>query len=357
MAANVENEVNSNYETPLESPGNTEQRGMDQQQIAQAVNSLSNACQEVMKAFRSEKAMRVMAKTGKANLHFSGKPVSVFSASQHSSDDWIVDNGASDHMTSYSDIMINPHAVEYPVHIILPDGSSKAVHTVGDVQLNEDLILKDVLYVPEFKYNLLSVSKLVCEGKLSAHFHKEFCVLQDHLSKRYLAIGRSQGGLFRIKSSRNKEEAGLSALGNKITNTSECNVLGDKDFELLHKRLGHVSVSKMLHIPGCQEQPKNDFFCDTCSLAKFHKLTCSPSVSYASNCFDLVHIDLWVPYKVASLNGTSYFLTIVDDHSRATWTYLLHNKQQVCDVLDAFIRFVRNQFGVTVKTVRTDNGT
>lgn len=320
MAANVENEVNSNYETPLESPRSNDQKGMDQNQIAHAVNNLSNACQEVMKAFRSEKAMSVMARTGKANLHFSGKPISVFSVSQHSSDDWIVDSGAFDDMTSYSDIMINPHAIEYPVHIILPDGTSKPIHTVGDVQLNEDLILKDVLYVPEFKYNLLSVSKLVCEGKLSAHFHKEFCVLQDHLSKRYLAIGRSQGGLFRIKSSRNKEEVGLSALGNKIINTDECNVLGDKDFELLNKRLGLVSVSKMLHILGFKGKLRHDFLCDTCSMVKFHKLTCYPSDSYASTCFDLVHIDLWGPYRVPSLNGASYFLTLVDDHSRATWT-------------------------------------
>ncbi|GJW71743.1 ribonuclease H-like domain-containing protein [Tanacetum coccineum] len=38
---------------------------------------------------------------------------------------------------------------------------------------------------------------------------------------------------------------------------------------------------------------------------------------------DLVHLDLWGPYKMASREGFKYFLTIVDDFSRAVWV-LLH---------------------------------
>jgi len=58
-------------------------------------------------------------------------------------------------------------------------------------------------------------------------------------------------------------------------------------------------------------------------MAKFAKLPYALSKSHASACFDLVHIDIWGAYKVPAHGKYRYFLTIVDDHSRATWVYLL----------------------------------
>ena len=42
--------------------------------------------------------------------------------------------------------------------------------------------------------------------------------------------------------------------------------------------------------------------------------------------FDLIHCDIWGPYNVPTHDGMRYFLTIVDDCSRFTWTYLLKYK-------------------------------
>lgn len=36
--------------------------------------------------------------------------------------------------------------------------------------------------------------------------------------------------------------------------------------------------------------------------------------------FELIHIDTWGPHKNTTYNGFKYFLTIVDDYSKATWT-------------------------------------
>ncbi|XP_019092352.1 PREDICTED: uncharacterized protein LOC109129155 [Camelina sativa] len=52
-----------------------------------------------------------------------------------------------------------------------------------------------------------------------------------------------------------------------------------------------------------------------------------------------------------------YFLTIVDDYSRAVWTYLLLEKSEVRNVLTNFITYAEKQFSKVVKTVRSDNGT
>ena len=62
-------------------------------------------------------------------------------------------------------------------------------------------------------------------------------------------------------------------------------------------------------------------------------------------------------YKSPALNGAHYFYTIVDDKSRATWTYLVHTKDQVLSVLTQFLQYVETHFKAKVKYVRSDNGT
>lgn len=52
-----------------------------------------------------------------------------------------------------------------------------------------------------------------------------------------------------------------------------------------------------------------------------------------------------------------YFLTIVDDHSRGVWVFLLHNKAQVKATLRSFVKMVERQFQKNIKIVRSDNGT
>ncbi|GKB45085.1 ribonuclease H-like domain-containing protein, partial [Tanacetum coccineum] len=48
---------------------------------------------------------------------------------------------------------------------------------------------------------------------------------------------------------------------------------------------------------------------------------------------ELVHLDLWGPYRVVSKEDHRYFLTIVDDFTRAVWVYLLKSKEEVFDCI------------------------
>ncbi|GJP74122.1 hypothetical protein CLOP_g4756 [Closterium sp. NIES-67] len=43
----------------------------------------------------------------------------------------------------------------------------------------------------------------------------------------------------------------------------------------------------------------------------------------------LVHMDVVGPTRAPSLSGSRYFLTIVDDHTRAVWVYPLNSKGEV----------------------------
>ena len=71
--------------------------------------------------------------------------------------------------------------------------------------------------------------------------------------------------------------------------------------------------------------------------------------------FELLHCDLWGPYKTTSC-GSKYFLTILDDYSRAVWIYLLPSKRDAPKHLRDFIALVERQFNTHVKTIRSNNG-
>ncbi|KAF7822172.1 uncharacterized protein G2W53_027627 [Senna tora] len=65
-----------------------------------------------------------------------------------------------------------------------PVNASYFVNFTGKVRLAKGLVLDKVIYVPEFKYNLISVSKLVARSDLQVTFHKYDCVVQDLLTKK-----------------------------------------------------------------------------------------------------------------------------------------------------------------------------
>lgn len=70
----------------------------------------------------------------------------------------------------------------------------------------------------------------------------------------------------------------------------------------------------------------------------------------------LIHVDIWGGYSVPSHFGARYFLTIVDDSSRATWVYLMQHKSETKHYLKLFIAPIKTQFGRKVQKIRTDNG-
>lgn len=49
----------------------------------------------------------------------------------------------------------------------------------------------------------------------------------------------------------------------------------------------------------------------------------------SKNDFDLLHIGTWGPFVEPTVDNSKYFLTIVDDFSRATWVFLVRAKSDV----------------------------
>ncbi|GJV26785.1 ribonuclease H-like domain-containing protein [Tanacetum coccineum] len=77
----------------------------------------------------------------------------------------------------------------------------------------------------------------------------------------------------------------------------------------------------------------------------------------SSSLGELVHLDLWGPYRVTSSEGFKYFLTIMDDYTRAIWVYLIKSKDEVSPFITVFYNLIENQFNKKIKVFRSDNGT
>lgn len=79
-----------------------------------------------------------------------------------------------------------------PIKIVLPDGFVKLV-------LTPTITLNYVLYVPEFKHNLLSVGKLLDQNHFVAKFEHNLCVSRDLTTSKVLAVGQRHQGLYKFK--------------------------------------------------------------------------------------------------------------------------------------------------------------
>jgi hypothetical protein len=72
---------------------------------------------------------------------------------------------------------------------------------------------------------------------------------------------------------------------------------------------------------------------------------------------ELLHMDLFGQIAYISIGWSKYCLVLVDDYSRFTWVFFLQEKSQTQETLKRFLRRAQNEFGLTIKKIRSDNGT
>ncbi|XP_076942861.1 uncharacterized protein LOC143612872 [Bidens hawaiensis] len=165
--------------------------------------------------------------------------------------------------------------------------------------------------------------------------------------KSHLVLGDMLNGLYLLEAIKNFADS--SFLFNKTCNSVVT-------VETWHNRLGHLPVYKLKQLSFISNSSfKSIEHCDICSKARQHKFPILISSTSTSKIFELIHIEVWGPYHIATYNGFRYILTIVDDYSRTTWTHLLSTKSNAFSIIQSFIEMVSNQFGTTVKCIRSDN--
>ncbi|CAI7759685.1 unnamed protein product [Closterium sp. NIES-54] len=139
---------------------------------------------------------------------------------------------------------------------------------------------------------------------------------------------------------------------------------GEADWETWHERLCHVNfpmLQKLVKdgsLKGMEDKGavKEIGGCPTCLETKFTKFPFSSGTGPAKAPLALVHMDVVGPTRAPSLSGSRYFLTIVDDHTRAVWLYPLKTKGEVAAViLKEWMPRAQRESGHKVKVIRTDN--
>jgi hypothetical protein len=70
---------------------------------------------------------------------------------------------------------------------------------------------------------------------------------------------------------------------------------------------------------------------------------------------DLIHSDVW-SCSTKSLGGYPYYVLFIDDFSRFTWLYHIHNKSDVFIVFVQFKSLVENQFSSSIKQFQCVGG-
>ncbi|KAK2982173.1 hypothetical protein RJ640_029076 [Escallonia rubra] len=188
-----------------------------------------------------------------------------------------------------------------------------------------------------------SDSKLTPDLNCTLTFWQNFFVIQDLHSRRLIGVGRERNGLYYLEPIK-----GGKAL--TARNTISAN--------MWHLRLAHLSVNRISLIPDLSVSfdCKKTSFCDVCYKAKQTSLSFPLSMNKTQHVFDLIHCDIWGPYKTKSISGCHFFLTIVDDFSRATWVFLMKHKSETKEYLLQFFNWVHTQFHMDIKALRTDNG-
>ncbi|KAK0607139.1 hypothetical protein LWI29_010020 [Acer saccharum] len=108
---------------------------------------------------------------------------------------WIVYSGATSNICSYAPSFTTLHPIQN-AFVTLSNHARIQVFFAGTVKLNDDLVLRDVLFLPQFKFNLLSVSALAKDSSLTVSFFSDCCLVQDHSNKRMIGKGKRLEDLY-----------------------------------------------------------------------------------------------------------------------------------------------------------------
>lgn len=271
--------------------------------------------------------------------HISFSTTAVVASIEKPSSKWITDSGATDHMTGNSYLLSDIQSNESTHAVTLADGSQTHVYGTGKANSHTQLPLKSVSYLPNLSFNLMSVSQITSKLNCCVSFFPDHCLFQDLTTKQIIGRGQESGGLYTL----NEE------LSKNIACSSMISALK------VHCQLGHPSLTLLKKLCPQFNFPST-INCESCQFAKHHRVSSYPRLNKRANSvFDLVHSDVWGPCFVVSKKEYRYFVTFVDDHSRVTWLYLMKNRSALFSIFCNFCAEIKNQFNVSLKTLRSDN--
>ncbi|KAL0299468.1 UNVERIFIED_CONTAM: Retrovirus-related Pol polyprotein from transposon RE1 [Sesamum radiatum] len=168
---------------------NVDVEGSSQRSVSVIESDLSNLVRLEIRRAMQEHTNTLEHDTNLVALEdFAGNAFTFFDQNITSKEPWIIDSGASTHMCSDFSLLNNVRRLRQSVFVKLPDGTRKEVTHKGDIQLTEGIKLNEVLHIPSFRHNLLSVSKVCLDNSLKVSFTHNECILQDLQTQKIMGV-------------------------------------------------------------------------------------------------------------------------------------------------------------------------
>ena len=94
--------------------------------------------------------------------------------------------------------------------------------------------------------------------------------------------------------------------------------------------------------------------CKACQFGKQSRNSFPQERNVCKKPLEVVHTDVWGPKKIASIHGSKYYVSFINDHTRKVWVYFMKQKNKVFDHFKSFKAVVEKETGEHVKTLRSD---
>ena len=282
----------------------------------------------------------------------SAFPVGEVRDSNNTVNSWLIDSGASKHMTPNESEFITYVKFQKPEKVAIADGRVVDAVGIGNIQLSVKLkrqvqrkaTLYNVLHVPALKQNLFSVRSAAGRGMVVQFGHSR-CWIRGKANQVH-AMGTLIGKLYYLD---------LESSNHKI-NLVACNIVW-------HQRLAHVnhaSIKCMASEQLVTGADLSDVSVGICTPCIKGKMTRKPfkykDQIKSTRPLQLIHSDVCGPMQNASIGGSRFFVTFIDDYSRFTHVYFIKHKSDVFSVFQEYQALVTNKTGQTIGTLRSDGG-
>jgi hypothetical protein len=116
---------------------------------------------------------------------------------------WLVDSGASEHMTGFKQNLVNYRDKKFNMKVELGDDGTYAIKGIGStsfqLQSGNVFHIEEILYVPGLKKNLISVAVLESKG-YSVAFSKGKTLMwpSNESMSSTISIGAQEGGVYKV---------------------------------------------------------------------------------------------------------------------------------------------------------------
>ena len=275
--------------------------------------------------------------------------------------EWILDSGASDHMTGRLDVLYNTKAVHGET-VELADNSIKTIIQKGEIHLkckqgngtDTKLTLTDVLYVPGLGKNLLSIPAIQRKQGAEVVFQGDNALIK--LQGKVIAIcHKSERELYILDGEQwSSEKASASA-------HSSSRETGTASISKWHRRMGHLNFGQLSLLPKMadgitfSDQAVGEGKCETCIVSKATRAVLTGS----SNSKDDKLPGEYYSTDICSVSigdgNKGYFVTYDDHSSDATLVFSLSSKAEQAECFKKVWAFSFSQTGRRMKGVLLDN--